>query len=289
MSEQTNKLRVAGKDTAPAVAGPDFDAAVALAAEEATKQAVTAMRAEMRAELQAMLTGQKPESAGNDSNMPVRELLQQLAMSIAEISDQGTDRKREDPKVLAARESARIRMLDKIMDMREAAQQAAQEAVADGANDGGRAARLLHEPKYRLKAPCYINEQKLSPFKRVNNKTVPQDIFYTGIPNDVMLPLNETARGIYAEYRAWVGQVSEKDRPQDPRGYYLTPAGLTVQGDAPAYLRPDPSLFEFSEDLDLGNPNDPNDPRATRPRILGSIHAPAEQSLGGILPEDRLH
>ena len=136
-----------------------------------------------------------------------------LAMAIAQLTDQGTGRKRVAPEALAAREVACQRMLDLI-------HQAADEGKV---------------PEYRILAPVYLNEVLHDPMWRTKRgKLEPTVIGWTGVPSEAMAPENDVARQIFDAFCAWIGAVG----PRDQGKIKVTPKGRVVYEQAPS----DPEL-----------------------------------------------
>jgi len=223
---------------APAAGSPEFQKAVNDAVQEALA---------------------KIASIGQPAGVPtdMKSLFSQMAMSMAEIADQGTNRKKVAPEILAQRAAAAKECEDLVL-----------------------AARARDEkPEYRVRAPIYFNERWISPYRRMPDKsTQAREIVWTGIPNDALVPINDAAIAIYAAFRRSVG-MPEKVKGADNRPYWVTAGGLTVKGDAPSRVfvaPPDP----FTEELvakgetppaDAG----PLDPNAPTVPVLGTVHPQA--------------
>ncbi len=216
---------------------PEFKAAVAEAAAMTVKQLIAA--------------GAVPQAQGSDA---ATELFSKMALSIAEISDQGTQRKRVAPEILAARDAARRRAEARVILARENGE----------------------KPEYKVIAKIYFNERFIEPF-RLNDakKPVPNEIIWTGMPNQALVPLNEVAKEIFAHYEASIASGG-KLATTDNRSVWVTSSGLVVKGDAPARrFVADPQ--EFRDDLQVHS--SPNDPTAPEVRVLGTVAAPARQNI----------
>ena len=233
---------------APFTETEEFKAAVA--------ESVKRLLPEVIKQVQAPLAS-TPDAATTD-------LFQRLALSIAEISDQGTQRKRVAPEVLAQREAAWKRMVALI-----------QEARASG-----------QKPEYKAIAKLYLNERMIEPFVQDPATKLPVAVTFTwtGEPNDGMRPLNDIAKKIFAEFRASRGSV-ELTSKEDTRPYWMTPAGLVVKGDPPPRreMKVD-TRTDFVDDLSVGDEvpaPDQNDPNAPFVHVLGTVAAPAMQNYQG--------
>lgn len=180
-----------------------------------------------------------------------------LAAAIAEMSMQG----RPGPKPVSP-EVARVR--------REAHEQCVKLVL--------KARKESLEPEYRLIGKVYFNERMIEPYRRLPDKrVVPQEIVWTGLPNEAMVPVNDVAREIYSAYKESIGSV-ELIPTLDNRPVWVTQAGLTVKGDPPkrAFVA---APQEFDDKL--GVKHDNNSPDAPYVRILGTIAQPAKQNVGG--------
>lgn len=190
------------------------------------------------------------------------DTMRHLALAIGEIADQGTSRKRVAPEILAQRAAAAKRCLDLVYKAR----------------DEGR------KGEYRLISKTYLNERLLDPFRLdpSTKQPVPVEIIWSGLPNDAMVPINETAKDIFVEYRASLGSV-EKLATVDNRPFWLTAGGLVVKGEAPAkrhVMAENPhDMGAYEDELGL---KDQNDPRARTVAILGTVHAPARRLDAGM-------
>ena len=225
---------------------PEFQAAVAKAAADAVRE---------------MLAATKSPTAGVDD--ATTAMLRQLALSIAEVSDQGTQRKRVAPEILEQRRIARDKMIDRITLARE----------------------NKEKPEYTAISKLYLNERLIQPFVQDPNtkKAVPVTFTWTGEPSDGMRPANAVAREIYALFRESRGSV-EKVKGTDNRPYWMTPAGLVVKGDPPPKREMAIAGAVFDADLEVAGEeqaHNQNDPNAEFVHVLGTIADPARQNYQG--------
>lgn len=180
-------------------------------------------------------------------------MFDRMAMAIAEISDQGTARKRVAPEVLAQRARAHEKMVKLI----------------NTARDNG------EEPEYRLVAKTYLSEQFIEPFMPGPDKRpIPTEIIWKGSPNQAMRPLNDVARRIYAAFIESVG-TQEKLNGADNRPFAMTPGGVVVKG-LPAAARREIPQDLLTDDLKLTNQKDPTAPFV---HVLGTVASPARQNV----------
>lgn len=245
---ETNKT-----DARAMTESPEFLKAVQEQASIEAKKAVASAMAEM---------GKTGAGTVGATDEATRNFFSLMALQIAEISDQGTNRKRVAPEILARRAEALERCENLI-----------RKAYKDGL-----------KPEYRVISKVYFNERLIEPYRRNPDKTVvPQEIVWTGVPNDALRPINKVAEEIFQAYRESVGST-EKLRSlkgshggivaPDNRPVWMTPGGLVVKGDAPPKAFVAPKL-NFGDELEVADNNDPNAPEV---RILGTIAAPVKRS-----------
>jgi hypothetical protein len=230
-----------------------------------------AVKAAAKAEVAELLNGARPQiEEGGDVN----DILRTLALSIAEISDQGTNRKRVAPEILARRDMARKDMIELIREAREA----------------------KASPEYALVAKVYLNERFVEPYRWGDNRKAEQvHIVWNGVPNEAMRPVNDVAKKIYGKYRESVGSVDAKEiKGIDLRPMWITNGGLVVKGaistrrqvgtidhiedgsaDAPVF---DDELAIVGAPRTIGAMIDPS---ADSVNVLGTVAAPAKQHAFG--------
>lgn len=246
----------------------EFKEAVAAAAQNAVREALDEFR--LQAETLA-----KPPAGADDAT---KTLFSELALTLAQISDQGTQRKRIAPEVLAQRQRARERMNGLIHEARA--------AVAAGDK--------TKRPEYRVIGKMYLNERMLEPFipGARGEPPRPVEIIWNGVPNDLMRPLNDTAKAIFAAYRESIGNT-EKVKGVDNRDFRITAGGLIVKTDSVqtrnilslpegngSMGRPPPDRDEaFADDLEFRSPHDP---RSEFVNVLGTVAQPARQNTSDV-------
>lgn len=227
----------------------------------ALESAKDSIMADLMGEIKGLAHMAQPELAPDNS------MMRQLALSIAELTDQGSGRKRVPPEVMRAREDSRVKMETAIM----------------AAHDAD------YTATYRVKSKTLLADQVVEPFYIDNHHTAqPTIIDWAGVPNDAMEPVNVTAQEIYSHYMGWLGSMPT-DAPRIQAQLALTAKGLVVhggatsisngrrmvggnevQGNSPAVERQEAGLNVHHRDL-------PG--RFTEKRVLGSIAAPAQQSI----------
>ncbi len=223
---------------------------------EEFKRAVAAEASKALAELLSKV----PElNKSSSPAVPADEMMSKLAMAIAELTDQGTGRKRIDPEEAIKRRQAHERMGELIL-----------KARSEG-----------KKPQYQVLNKVYLNERFIEPFRRgPEGKPIPTVITWTGVPNEYMMPMDPIARGISEAFKESIGSVVEGPQ-QSKKPLWMTSAGLVVQGDPPQSLKVGnnedgrPTTRRFEEDLGVPIAIDPS---AEFVNILGTVAAPARQN-----------
>lgn len=199
-----------------------------------------------------------------ESTPQMTELFREMAMSISEISDQGTNRKRVAPEILAKRQSAGDRMFELLGEVADKVK------VARETGDEETAAAWL--PEYRVVAKINFNERLVEPFRTgADKQPVANEIYWMGPPSDALLPLNAIAKKIFGHYREWLGTTIGVPT-QDNRPVWVTAGGMVVKGDAPAKRFVAPPV-EFKDEL--GIKTNGSDPRAKLINVTGTVAEPA--------------
>ena len=182
-----------------------------------------------------------------------------LAMAIAGLTDQGSGRKHVAPQVIKARAEARERMMMLIV--------------------ASRASGTL--PTYELRNKVYLDEVLVDPIwidpaSKEQRATV---IEWRSVPNDVMVPVNEVAKEIFAAYKDSVGTVD--DAPIQPAIQGVTAGGLTIRSGSKA-VRPvvafdnAPDKQHTEGGLNIAHRGKPG--QFVEKHILGTIATPARQT-----------
>lgn len=233
---------------------PEFTAAVAKAAAEAVSRL-----------LEDLKTTATPSQSSDV------DLMQKLALSIAELTDQGSNRKRVSPEIMSKRASAHERMI----------------ALLIGADKNG------DQPEYRLLEKVLLSNILIEPFQVVGaSKTpVPTEIIWCGVPNTCMVPLNDVAKAIFSEYVESIGGSVMVDTA-DKRPYWVSMNGLVMKGDnnSRRVIREEDQPKGQRHVSGLGDPiydpykgnregKSPRDPTAEFVNVLGTIAEPARQNF----------
>jgi hypothetical protein len=248
---------------------PEFEMALA----EATAE----IHDKIMAEVQAMLSAKDPRPASEDGE--IQKLARAIAMSNAEIADQGTRRKRVSPEVMEARSQSLKRM----------------NVLLEAAQSLPKSDR----PLYRLRAKGYFGDRLIEPFQRIaGGKVIPTHVTFMSAPNLALEPLNKAAQEIYATF---IGSISGGDQTingrsvPDPSGakpFWMTNNGAVIS--APTATAREHGMIMEPEPISLDDMHRPipdvgdgarlggaveiisvDDPRATKIPVLGTIAAPA--------------
>jgi hypothetical protein len=180
---------------------PEFQAAVASAVAKAVPALIPALREQILQNL-GTARGDAPAVPGDHLWADA------LAMSIAQITDQGTGRKTVAPAVLKARSEARALMVQLIVEARAAGQ----------------------IPRYTLKHKVYLDEVLVDPiWVGSDHIQRPTGIEWPGVPNEAMQPANDVAEGIFKAFSDSIGTLPANHQ-QPERENKVTPGGLVVHG-----------------------------------------------------------
>lgn len=212
-----------------------------------------------------LLAGMVSKGSDNPAAGQIKELAEQLALAIAEVSDQGTNRKRVAPEILAGRAKAYEKLVKQLSYARDKADE------ADISGDIDERAKWL--PRYIVAAKTYLTDRVVEPWRRVDKDIVPTEIIWRGIPNNSLRPLNAIAQEIFTTFQAWVGTEGLL-RAQNS---FVTPGGVTIVGEAPPGSRLNISDEMRPSDLEVVGTADPTAPFI---RVLGTIAEPARQNVG---------
>lgn len=133
------------------------------------------------------LLAQAQGAHGNTMQAGDMGFVEALAVQLAELTSQGTGKVKVSPEVMRRREEARQKMISLIIEAK------AEKKI----------------PTYHLRNKVFMNNRIIEPFwvhpatKHVENT----EIDFWGIPNDAMVPVNDTAKAIFAAYRDSLGTV----------------------------------------------------------------------------------
>ena len=198
---------------------PEFRAALAKAIEDHVSSAIAK-------------ASEKPDGA----DFTIQKFAEMFAMSIADLTDQGTGRKRVAPEILKARAEAREKMKNLLIaaaDARVLADARIKTAKTDAERNSAIAELAAATPTYTLRNKIYFDEILVQPYWIGSDHLArKQEVDWPDVPNEGMIPMNDCAREIYSAFIESIGSVmkvegkwAEKDEPMS-----ITPNGLVVRG-----------------------------------------------------------
>lgn len=236
----------------PLTETPEFKEAVAKAASEAARSAAE----ETAKTILASLAAQR-QAAGPDAAPAPRDEMawaEGLAMAIAQLTDQGTNRKRLAPEVVKQRTDAAARLQGLLI-----------AAQADG--------RIA---EYTLRNKTYLGHQVIEPFYMdpATKSPKPTRIEWAGMPNEAMVPINDTAREIFAAFSDSIGNVVTLAPRAAP---FMTPNGLTINGIPPMRRDGQTQVPPVADNgLKIGHLEQRGQYKTVQ--VLGTIAEPARQT-----------
>lgn len=250
------------KEDVPVTETPEFIAALA------------SVKAEMAAEF-AKIIGAAKEATGQGQDGDGMAQMRELAMAIAEITDQNEGRpKRVPPAEMARRASARANMEKAIAAARSKAakfRKAYKDETGRDTTDTGPDA-----PLYLALGKIYIGENLIEPFQvdAATKKPFPVTFKYLDTPNESMRPLNDAAKEIHGYFVESIGGQTEIVAPMHQA--WISAGGLVVQGahGIPVSMAEHRSPLPGELDLNVLGPGQ-FDPRRDRLQVLGTIMEPA--------------
>lgn len=221
--------------------------------------------------------------AKRESDAGGSEWMQQLALTMAELTDQGTSRKRVAPEILAQRAAHHVKMVELITAAHDEIQERGLADKPEAAQDMG----LV--PEYQVRVQLYLDNQLVQPYQvGVDKVARPTEIFWLGVPNDGMIPINDIAKHIHDEYRASVGDNKPAEGKYATHMQYWVTAknGLVVKsGRAPVNQTVGMMESGIPADLDRSSSmlrvRTPVNPNASTVSILGTVAPAARQTQVG--------
>jgi hypothetical protein len=149
-------------------------------------------------------------------------VLSELAASLSEMASQGTGRQAPTPpEVLRKREAADREMRQLIAERNRAIRK----ARSEGGNDEA------EYPLYRVVDTVFLGECRYEAWRRdeATKRAVPVEIFYDGVPNKALCPLNDHAVKIHRLFVESVGGTGVvADKPNSD--VHLTESGIILKG-----------------------------------------------------------
>lgn len=263
----------AGPPIAPPVSVtdlPEFKAAVAAAAEQVRNELMSAMRS-ANPELLTSAPAAAPTAPPD-----LVDVFKQMALSIAEMSHQGSPRDKPiDPRLLEQRAAAQARLNAMLDDVQNEIRRVhgARHPSAEARREAVRAI----SPKWKCISKVNLADRMIDPFQRDpgTKKAVPVEFYYMFEPNHAMRPLNALAERIYAEFRASRGERT-KIEVLSTKPSWITDNGLIIEGENAPQRR----AIAAPMDDGLDVPQD-IDPEAPFIHVLGTLHEPAQNNYQG--------
>jgi hypothetical protein len=213
------------------------------------------------ADVQALVSAQVSEAiAGlaalmNVNSPPASDWSRQLALSLAEFTDRGNNRKRVAPEEMARREDARVRLFERLNEL----------------HDRG------VELEYWVRRKTLLDEQLIEPkwLHPTSKRHMDTTICWPGVPNEAMEPINDAASEVYELFVTSVGGVQPRKERQR-----VTPRGLViVEGHTPT-TREAPQVGNGSGGAKVKITGRDQPGEVVQTRILGTI-APAARQING--------
>lgn len=260
----------------------DQEAADKAAAMTNSPEFQAAVASQVSAALEPLLAklGDARVAAGSAPEGGDRSLMRELALSLAELTTQGSGKVKVSPEVIMLREESREKMVALIIEAR------AEKKV----------------PTYHLANKIFMNNRIIEPFwvhpstKSVENT----ELDFWGIPNEAMVPANDTAKAIFKAYKGWIGTIhgvdSVANRLPGNDALSVTPNGLVIRNSATVDKRRQMEVpaFEAPKEGPMQSAYDDSDTHDFQPmtvkqdgvkgqfknvNILGTIQDPARQTV----------
>lgn len=186
---QADAANQGGVDQAKTEGSPAVDVSALLKTPEAQAAISVATEMAVQAILAKMQAARPAEAPTAEPSGPDLDFARTMAMEIARLADQGSNKKRIAPEVLLKRESAREHMEDLIVEFRE------QDIT----------------PVYGLKRAVYLDETLVQPtYTNEAHRQCRTEIGWPLVPNEAMDPINDAARQIHAAFIASIGGLTPK-------------------------------------------------------------------------------
>lgn len=216
---------------------------------------------------------------GQGSIGDIKNVFQEMALSIAEMSHQG-DRtyKPVDPRILAARKAGQDKLDALLTRVRENRKFARDQAYSS--EQAREDAVLAVSPKYRALAVVALEESLIQPYKQdpATKKALPVEFYWCGEPNDAMIPLNDIANEIHLAFCESRGSRSMIEK-RSLKPVWMTEMGLVVEGNRVPARRGIEEAATPLRDQFLDIPGEKN-PDADFVKVLGN-HPPFQRNFQG--------
>lgn len=232
-------------------------------------KATTEIHDKVMAEVKAMMAGVASVGQGSD----IKELARAIALSNAEIADQGTNRKRVAPEILESQHQSFLKM--------HALLEKAQSLPAS------------KQPRYAVAAKVYVGDRLIEPYQRLSGGRVEQTrILFLSAPNLGLKPINEAAKEIYDAFvgslsaretsiTGWGGSKFSTPNEVNAPPVWMTKNGAVISSPTATALEHDQVMTPEIGDGDNGPQAEEqmamDDPRRRTINVLGNIAPPAQR------------
>ena len=143
-----------------------------------------------------------PNAAPSDPDARLRQLTEQLALSIGNLTNQNSGQTLVPPEVLAQRRDAERRMVERI----DLAKSRVEQARAAGDPDRAAAEMPLYRLTAKIIAPLMNGDELVEPLRRGSDNIVrPVELDWPLVPNLAMVPVNGPAQEIFALFKELIG------------------------------------------------------------------------------------
>lgn len=269
-------------DTAPPEAESGFDVTQTPDFQMALAAMTVDIHDKVMADVKAMLASPAAVAAtpAGSADSDIQRLARAIAMSNAELADQGTGRKRVSPEIVEGRRQSRDKMEKLLSDVDKLP--------------------TNERPRYKLRAKGYFGDQLVEPFQRLpGGRIVPTEVIFLSVPNLALVPLNASAKAIYDAY---IGSISGGENsingipvpdPGAVKPAWMTKNGVVIAGvpsassqkygmapeveplEVDLMRRPVPQVGDGASVVSVTEVYDNDDPRRDKINVLGTLAAPA--------------
>ena len=255
VSEPEDEITFPDPNAVPMHETPEFKRAVHEAATAAVRDALAG-------EAATALRSAVPAPSG-DPNDVIKSLAEQFAIAISTMTNQGTNARAPLAPAEVNRRAQAAGLMHSLI-------RKAREMTAMGDRDAA--------PLYELRNKVFIGDFVTDPiWTDASKKLLNTEIRWPHVPNEVMIPKNETAKLIHAAFLDSIGGTAAKLTPD--RDVHMGSHGFVVNGQAPQGRAAGlvPSASASGMEIVRDESRVPGENR--RVNILGTIQAPAVQPV----------
>lgn len=191
---ETRKANAEARRVAPKVAAPSVD----FTKTPEFQAALAAQKEELLRAVAQQIVAQAPATPADS----LQKTMEQLALTIGDLTNQNSGQTLVSPEVLAGRRESARKMEERL--------ELAREQVRACEAAGNQAALAEVMPRYRLNAkiiaPLMNGDEIVEPLRRgADNRVYPTELDWMLPPNLVMVPMNEPAREIFGLFKDSIG------------------------------------------------------------------------------------